>query len=478
MNTNSPFTLLLIVISCFYATFSIAQPTDPYTGGFEQYGQPVPPQNPPPPNNNHQPPPPPQNNPYNYPPAQQQNNNYNYPPQQQQQPNYTNTPPAQQPNYTNTPPPQNNNYNYPPQNSGFEYNGQPIPPQQQPPANLQNEKSVLTNSGFEGWDVSGEQEEYGEQAKKKKRKKKKRKAKKTRNNKHKNKDKKRQKRNRTKKKKDVMVQKNIAPQQQPRSLSDESFAPNSPNVIRVDLDGLYNVDIEPAVEVRERRKKSLSFKDKEDIKYLFNQSILKVNAKDFETALIYLNKCVTAEPFNKEYLQMRGNVNSELGKFKKAIKDYNKAIEADRADPLLHYNKASTLLKMDKLKEAVKAYDRAILIDPAYINALQGRASAKTLLGDYESSIMDYNRVLDQAAFFIPALKGRGVSKSLVGRYDEAVNDFTFIIQKQPMDGMAYYYRGLAYVGMNQVYQGCSDFDKAYQLKVPQAYYEIKETCR
>ena len=47
--------------------------------------------------------------------------------------------------------------------------------------------------------------------------------------------------------------------------------------------------------------------------------------------------------------------------------------------------------------------------------------------------------------------------------------DWLFIdIRMQPMDGMAYYYRGLAHVSNNQLFRGCGDFDKAYQLNVLQ----------
>ena len=251
-----------------------------------------------------------------------------------------------------------------------------------------------------------------------------------------------------------------------------------PTTLNVDLDILYSVQIADTVVVRDRKPLPVSFKTKEDNKYFYNQAMLKVGAKDFQSALVFLNKCIKTEPYNKELLQLRANALVETADFKKAIKDYKRVLEITDSDPVIYYNLASTYLKMGKFGESVAAFDRAIILKPDYIFALQGRATSKTYQKDYEGAIEDYNRVLDINNQFLAAFKGRGIAKSLLHRYDEAVNDFTHIIELQPLDGMSYYYRGLAYVAQNQNYRGCSDFDRAYQLNVPQAAQEIKDSCR
>lgn len=255
---------------------------------------------------------------------------------------------------------------------------------------------------------------------------------------------------------------------------------NNTDVINLDLGALYQVNFTDTVLVQDKRitTPEISFKTQEDVKYYYNQAVLKVNNSDFDAALELLNKCVARDPRNKDVLQMRANCYTEMKKFKLAIKDYNKAIKLDAKDPILQYNKATTLIKMGKFEDAISSFDKAITVKPDYIYALQGRASAKTLNGDYAGAIEDYSLVLDQNPLFIAALKGRGVAKGLLRRYDDAINDFSAVIELQPTDGMSYYYRGLAYISLNQPYKGCSDFDRAYQLNVRQAYYDIKEFCR
>lgn len=250
----------------------------------------------------------------------------------------------------------------------------------------------------------------------------------------------------------------------------------NPSSINVDLGILYNITIDTVV-VKEKRTK-IDFKTKEDIKYFYNQALLKVRSKDFNAAITYLDKSIKDDPYNKELLQLRGNAYVEVGKHKKAVKDFKKALKIGGDDAVLYYNLASTLLKLDEMDKAIRAFTNAIALKDNYLLALQGRASTYTMEGYYQEALADYSQVLEINPFFVPAFKGRGIVKSLLGRYDDAINDFSYVIELQPTDGMAYYYRGLAYVSNSQNYKGCSDFDKAYQLKIPHAYHEIVELCR
>lgn len=247
-------------------------------------------------------------------------------------------------------------------------------------------------------------------------------------------------------------------------------------VLSVNLGTLYNIQMDTVL-ITDKRK-ALSFKAKEDIKYYYNQAVLKINNKDYINAEKFLNKSLAKDPYNKELLQLRANVLTELEKFKKAVKDYRTAIKIEPSNPILHYNMASALFKMGKLEDAIASYDQAIALKKDYWLAILGRASANTLLKRYKPAVDDYNEVLELKTFFLPALKGRGVAKSLMNHYDEAIGDFSSVIELQPTDGLAHYYRGLAYISDNQLYKGCADLEKAYQLSIAKAYNDIKELCR
>ena len=246
--------------------------------------------------------------------------------------------------------------------------------------------------------------------------------------------------------------------------------------ITVDLGILYNVALD-TVEVKDKRR-VMDFKTGEDLKVYYNQALLKLKGKQYDLALEYLDKCIESDPFNKEFLHLRGNVLIELFKFKKALKDFDKALAIDNADPVVHYNRGIALGKLGKYEHAQVAFSQAMNLDEAYTYAIQGRASTKIMNGDYKGAIEDFNHVLDQHSFYTPAIKGRGIAKSLLRRYDDAISDFSYVIELSPNDGLAYYYRGLAYYSNNQDNRGCRDLDKAYSLNVQQAYYDIEELCK
>ncbi len=251
-----------------------------------------------------------------------------------------------------------------------------------------------------------------------------------------------------------------------------------PNVISVDLGVLYKITYDPVTVESNRQQKEIDFKTKEDIKYFYNQAMLKVKSKNYEEALEYLNKCIADKPYDKELLQLRGNTLVELDRYRKAVNDYQTVLELDQTDPAVYYNLGAAYAKLGKSDEAVNAFNEAITLKPNYTLAIQARGASKTMMNEYKAAIEDYNLVLDQNAFFAPAIRGRGIAKSLLSRYDEAISDFSSVIDIQPNDGLAYYYRGLAYCSNNEMYKGCSDLDKAYQLKIPQAYEDIKLLCR
>jgi len=278
-----------------------------------------------------------------------------------------------------------------------------------------------------------------------------------------------------------------APSTTTRKVIREATTKNSENKdnINLNLEGLFGENapkktspkVDKNIPITTNTNSDISFSDQENNKYYYNQALHKINAREYELAIEYLNKALKTDYNNKELRMLRGNALTEMKKFPKAIKDYNVALKADADDPILHYNMATTYLKMNKLDHAIQSFTYALNLKPTYILALQGRASAKTLNKDFEGAIADYNLALDENAFFVPAFKGRGVAKAMMSRYDDAINDFSYVIEMQQNDGMAYYYRGLAYVSNNQLYKGCADFDRAYQLNISQAYLEIVNMC-
>ncbi|MDR0461165.1 MAG: tetratricopeptide repeat protein, partial [Nitrososphaerota archaeon] len=83
-----------------------------------------------------------------------------------------------------------------------------------------------------------------------------------------------------------------------------------------------------------------------------------------------------------------------LGKYSKALANYNKAIELkpDYADS--YFNRGYFYQTLEKYSKALTDYDKAIELKPDYADAYNNRGSAYLTLGKYSKALTDYNKVI------------------------------------------------------------------------------------
>lgn len=177
------------------------------------------------------------------------------------------------------------------------------------------------------------------------------------------------------------------------------------------IDYLFEGEGLDTVYVKDERPQ-LSFRDQETVDYYFGQALKRVNNRDHKQAEKYLNRCLKISPKDKKLLQMRGNVRTELKKYRKARKDFKTALKANPNDPVVNYNFAAALVKSGKFKKATDHYSVAIENKPDYLLAYQGRGAALSMQKEYIQAIADYDKVIEMNGFFTAAFKGRGVAKA------------------------------------------------------------------
>jgi tetratricopeptide (TPR) repeat protein len=76
-----------------------------------------------------------------------------------------------------------------------------------------------------------------------------------------------------------------------------------------------------------------------------------------------------------------------LGKFKKAIEAYEKAIEINPYYGTAYYNMGIAYTGLGKFKKAIEAYEKAIEINPDYGTAYYNMGIAYTGLDKFEEAI-------------------------------------------------------------------------------------------
>jgi protein O-mannosyl-transferase len=172
------------------------------------------------------------------------------------------------------------------------------------------------------------------------------------------------------------------------------------------------------------------------------------------------------EKFNKVEIAYnnRGVSFASLKEYRKALDDYNKAIEINPKNAEAYNNKGVSLSNLKEFKEALSNYNKAIQFRPNYQDAYYNRANAYISLENPENAIKDYDRALTLNPNHSGALNNRGLAKRLVKDLNGAMDDFNRVIQLYPQNAEAYSNRSLARFDLKDFSGAEEDSRKALEL--------------
>lgn len=84
-----------------------------------------------------------------------------------------------------------------------------------------------------------------------------------------------------------------------------------------------------------------------------------------------LSICISA--FSQDSIQNIGIDHLENGKFRKAIKQFTKALEAEDDSCEIYYNRGNAYFDLEKYSKAIIDYSNALEINPEYWDAYTNR---------------------------------------------------------------------------------------------------------
>lgn len=139
-------------------------------------------------------------------------------------------------------------------------------------------------------------------------------------------------------------------------------------------------------------------------------------------------------------------------------------------------------------QEALKDVNSYLQINPASIVALWQRAVCSAMVAEYEKGLTpkdaalrkagvmsDFDKLVELAPRNAYVLYCYGTFCARMQEYDKAIELFTKVIEQETQLSYAYYNRGLAYLASGKAQQAKTDFSKAGELGLYNAYSLMKK---
>ena len=127
------------------------------------------------------------------------------------------------------------------------------------------------------------------------------------------------------------------------------------------------------------------------------------------------------------------------------ISSLTEVIERNPADPEAYNVRGSAYGRGGRYREALRDFDKAIELQPNFYQAYANRALIQRFLGDQQAALNDYNRSIELNSNYDAAYIGRGNLYRKAGQTRDAFDDFQRAIQLDTTDPRAYHNRGLIY---------------------------------
>lgn len=174
-----------------------------------------------------------------------------------------------------------------------------------------------------------------------------------------------------------------------------------------------------------------------------NEYIDRGNAKEGLDAIKEYNKALQLKPDEDvaycAYFN-RAGAKHGLGCHRDAIKDLDKAIAVGMACmptafcTSAYEYRASINKELGRYKKAIRDYDAIIQLKPDDCAAYRDRGIAKAELGRYKEALDDFNKIVELNPDSMQAHINRGLAKYILGQREEAEEDFDQVIKLNPED--------------------------------------------
>jgi len=157
-------------------------------------------------------------------------------------------------------------------------------------------------------------------------------------------------------------------------------------------------------------------------------------------------------------------------KSKKALKNYEKAIEVNPKDSSTWYNKGLALYEIKNFEEAIKAYDKVTEINPQNSNAWYNKGLAFYEIKNFEEAIKAYDKVIEINPQNSDAWYNKGLALYEIKNFEEAIKAYDKVIEINPQNSDAWYNKGLTLFNLKKYDEAIKSYEKAIEINSEKAY--------
>ena len=147
------------------------------------------------------------------------------------------------------------------------------------------------------------------------------------------------------------------------------FIPDQESLLEIDIDHIFKAKPEQCqfeILELETLAKDRKLTTKEQLALADKQFLLCFQSRQYEQAIIYLDRYLTIKPDQDEAWYNRGNALKNLGRYEEAVASYDRALEFKPDDDEAWYNRGVALKKLNRIKESITSFERACEINPDY----------------------------------------------------------------------------------------------------------------
>ncbi len=141
----------------------------------------------------------------------------------------------------------------------------------------------------------------------------------------------------------------------------------------------------------------------------------------------------------------RGNYwGKEKGDAAKAYENYVVLKRMNSKDTKVYSNMGNVYAMRNQGDSAMWAYTKAIELDAKNEEAFINRGITYAMMKQYDKALDDFNKAEGISGPTVSILQNRSYSYLASGQNQKALDDYNQLLQLQPNNAQAYYYRGLA----------------------------------